>query len=260
MWSLIAIFFATSGISVITGSTSLITVPAMLQFGIDARIALATNMFALTFMSIGGSLPFLRGKDVDRKRLPALIILTVAGSLCGAFLLLVIPQRSVPLIVSTAMIAVASFSIVYRKSGAQKVVTQVSATSELVGYALTFLLGIYGGFFSGGYVTILTAAYVAVFRLSFVEAMATTKVVNVFSSGIATIVFMWHHLVDLRLGSVLAITMFVGASIGARLAIRLGEQWLRRIFLAAVWTLGLKMLFYDVLARSTGCSASEPSR
>jgi hypothetical protein len=49
---LMGIFFLTSAISVVTGSTSLITVPAMLQFHIEPRTALATNMFALTFMCV----------------------------------------------------------------------------------------------------------------------------------------------------------------------------------------------------------------
>jgi uncharacterized membrane protein YfcA len=51
-----AIFFATSAISVVTGGTSPITVPAMFQFDIDPQTALATNMFALTFMSAGGTI------------------------------------------------------------------------------------------------------------------------------------------------------------------------------------------------------------
>jgi uncharacterized protein len=59
---LIVVFFLTSGVSVVTGSTSLITVPAMFAVGIDPRTAVATNMFALTFLSAGGSLPFLRGR------------------------------------------------------------------------------------------------------------------------------------------------------------------------------------------------------
>jgi uncharacterized protein len=46
MW-LMCVFFATSCVSVITGSTPLITVPVMFQFGIESRTAVATNMFAL---------------------------------------------------------------------------------------------------------------------------------------------------------------------------------------------------------------------
>jgi uncharacterized membrane protein YfcA len=56
---LIAVFFFTSVVSVVTGSTSLITVPVMIALGIEAHIAVATNMLALIFMSAGGSLPFV---------------------------------------------------------------------------------------------------------------------------------------------------------------------------------------------------------
>jgi uncharacterized membrane protein YfcA len=117
---------------------------------------------------------------------------------------------------------------------------------------LTFLLGIYGGFFSGGYVTILTAVYVAFFKQSFIEAIATTKLMNMFSSSVATGVFMTHGLVDYKLGMILGATMFVGAFLGARFAIRIGDLWLRRIFLAAVWILGLKALLFDVLPGRSG--------
>jgi uncharacterized membrane protein YfcA len=250
---LVVVFFLTSAVSIVTGSTSLITVPAMFALGIEPRTAVATNMFALTFMSIGGSLPFLRGDSIDRKRIVRLIVLTLAGSAAGAFLLLIVPQSSVPAVVSTAMIGVAIFSLVYRKAGTQQAAAMSSPGAEIAGYALTFLLGIYGGFFSGGYVTILTAVYVVFFRMTFLEAIATTKLINVFSSGIATIVFMGHGLVDYRLGSVLAVAMFAGAWGGGHFAQKLGDRWLRPIFLTAVWALGLKTLFYDLMAHNVSC-------
>ena len=185
-----------------------------------------------------------------------IISLTLLGSLIGAFLLLLIPSRSVPVVVSVAVIAVAVFALIYRKSGVERSTIRLSAGAELVGYVITFLLGIYGGFFSGGYITILTAVYVAFFRSSFLEAIATTKLINVFSSAIATGVFMWHGLVDYRLGLILGVTAFVGALVGARLAIRVGNEWLRRIFYTAVWLLGLKVLFFDLLGYRAGCNAS----
>jgi uncharacterized membrane protein YfcA len=36
----------------------------MLQIGIEPHTALATNMMALTFMSIGATLPFLKEKTI----------------------------------------------------------------------------------------------------------------------------------------------------------------------------------------------------
>ena len=64
---------------------------------------------------------------------------------------------------------------------------------------------------------------------------------------------MWHGLIDYRLGMILGATMFIGAAVGARFAIRIGNVWVRRIFLAAVWALGLKALVLDLFGKNSGC-------
>jgi uncharacterized protein len=120
---------------------------------------------------------------------------------------------------------------------------------EFAAYTLTFALGIYGGFYSGGYVTILTAVFVRLFGMQFVEAVATTKTVNAVSSLIASLIFMHKGLVDYRLGLVLGAVMFTGAFAGARIALGLNEVWLRRIFFATVMLLAAKMLLLDLLLK-----------
>ncbi|MGA8622145.1 MAG: sulfite exporter TauE/SafE family protein [Candidatus Sulfotelmatobacter sp.] len=192
---LVLIFFVTSLISVITGSTSLITVPVMIEFGIEPHIAVATNMMALIFMSLGGSVPFARTGVIERRLLPASIVLTLVGSALGALLLLRIPVRALQLTIAIAMIAVAVFSLANKNSGTSE--HSVSSSRRAVGYVATFLLAVYGGFFSGGYVTMLTAVFVLLFGLSFLRSVATTKVVNVFSSAMATLIFAWHGVVDI---------------------------------------------------------------
>ena len=248
---LVGIFFVTSAVSVVTGSTSLITVPAMLQFHVEPRTALATNMLALTFLSLGASLPLGKATAVHPKRMSLLVALTFLGSVIGAILLLFVPVTSVSVIIPIAMLGVALFSAVYRKAGSDKAIVH-SARREMVGYVLTFTLGVYGGFFSGGYVTILTAVLVAAFGCSFREAIATTKLLNICSSAIATVIFMWHGLINYKLGLILGITMFLGASLGARFVVYLADKWLRRIFLAAVWILGLKALIFDLPGKLHG--------
>ena len=106
---LILLFLLTSVIGVVTGSNSLITVPAMFQFGIDPKVAVATNMFGLTFMSIGASIPFLRQGKVDIRRIWPLIALTLVSSTIGALLAIWITAQSLKLAVSAAMILMALF-------------------------------------------------------------------------------------------------------------------------------------------------------
>jgi hypothetical protein len=242
---LVIVFLLTSVVGVVTGSNSLISVPVMFQFGIEPRVAVATNMFGLVFMAIGGTIPFLRQGKIDAVKLSPFIILTVISSAIGALLVGLISNPGIKLIVSVAMIAVALFTLIRRDTGV-KPRAAVTGNARLLTFVLVFLLGIYGGLFSGGYVTILTAVCVGIYGMQYSEAVASTKLINVFSSAIATIVFMWQGLVDYKLGIILGLAMFVGAYIGAHYATKLNEIWLRRIFLTTVLLLAIKTL-YDLV-------------
>ncbi len=88
----------------------------------------------------------------------------------------------------------------------------------------------------------LTAAYVGLFQMTYVEAIATTKLVNIFSSLLATGIFTLSGIVDYPLGIVLSITMFIGGIIGSKIALKLNNLWLRRIFLVTVIILAIKTI------------------
>jgi uncharacterized membrane protein YfcA len=250
---LVVLFFLTSIVGVVTGSNSLITVPVMFQFGIEEKRAIATNMFGLTFMAIGATIPFIRQKKIEPRKLTPLIVLTVFGSAMGALLVGYITNQSIRLIVSIAMFVVVGFTLLKPRSGtrveekenhpALRAPLLRKEGSFIVGLAVTFLLAIYGGLYSGGYVTILTAAFVAFMGMDYAESVGSTKFVNVFSSGVATLVFMWQRLVDYELGAILAVTMFAGAYVGAHYASKMNEVWLKRIFLATVVLLAIKTLY-----------------
>lgn len=239
---LTAVFFFTSVLSVITGSTSLITVPVMIAFGIEPHRAVATNMLALTFMSVGGSLPFVHANVIKPRRLPALVLTTIMGSALGALLLLRVPMRALQIVMAVAMVGVSFFLLVNKNFGDERR-EPTSFRTTASGYVATFGLAVYGGFFSGGYVTMLTAAFLAFFGMTLLESVASTKVMNVFSSGVATAIFIWHGVVDLKLGLILGTAMFLGALLGGRITLLLKAIWIRRIFVAAVLCLAVRMLF-----------------
>ncbi len=242
---LIVVFFVTSLVGVVTGSNSLIAVPAMFQLGIDAKTAVATNMFGLVFLSIGGSIPFVRQRRIDYAKITPLIVITLIASAFGALLVGIMSSEALKLVVSGAMIAVALFALLRHKTGVEDETGPGRFALPLT-YLLTFLLGVYGGLFSGGYVTVLTAIYVGIFGMRYGEAVASTKVINVFSSAVATAVFMWQGLVDYKLGVIIGVTMFIGAYLGAHYATKLDDKWLRRIFLTTVILLAIKTL-YDLI-------------
>ena len=140
-------------------------------------------MLALTFMSVGGSLPFMGKGVLSRSRLLPSIVLTIIGSGLGALLLLTVPLKALQITIAVAMIGVAGSTLLNKNLGQASHDVPASRFGVVAGYATTFLLAIYGGLFSGGYVTMLTAAFVLLFGMALLQAVATTKVINVFSSG-----------------------------------------------------------------------------
>jgi uncharacterized protein len=237
---LILVFFFTGVISVVTGCTSLITVPVMLQMGIEPDIAIATNMLALTFLSLGGTIPFIRENKLNTQRLPSLIFLTILGSILGAFLVFTISKNTLSLLISLFMVAIAIFVFLNPQTGVKPNPDPPSTLAEFLGYLATFLLGIYGGFFSGGYVTLLTASYVMLFNQTFLEVVGITKVINVFSSLVATLIFTAYGVVNYPLGIVLSLTMFFGGILGAKIALNLSNIWIKRLFMLVVILLAIK--------------------
>lgn len=243
---LVVVFFLTSVVGVVTGSNSLIAVPAMFHFGVDPKVAVATNMFGLIFMAVGGTIPFVRQRKIDYVKVSPLIVLTLISSAIGALLVGIISSQGIKLIVSIAMIAVALFTLLRPIAGVSASEIERPCArpyARPLTFALVFLLGIYGGLFSGGYVTILTAVCVGIYGMNYGEAVASTKLINVFSSAIATAIFMWQGLVDYKLGLILGVTMFVGGYVGAHYATKLNDAWLRRIFLTTVFLLAIKTLY-----------------
>jgi uncharacterized membrane protein YfcA len=96
-----------------------------------------------------------------------------------------------PLVIAAALIVVTIFSLTNRKAGLTSAAANApSSGAKASGVACTFLLGIYGGFFSGGYVALLASAFVAFFHFTFIEAVALTKVLNMVSSLVATLVYL----------------------------------------------------------------------
>jgi hypothetical protein len=193
-------------------------------------------------MSLGGSLPFAREGVLARRVLPMSIILTLIGSALGALLLLRVPMKALQFTIAVAMIAVAVFSLFFKKNGS--VEREVSALRKGLGYGATFLLAVYGGFFSGGYVTMLTVVFVLLFGQTFIQSVAATKVINVFSSGVATLIFAWRGVIDYRLGVILSCAMFLGALIGGKATLKISPVWLRRIFIVAVLGLAVRMMIW----------------
>jgi len=235
----------TGAVGAITGGNSLINVPIMIMVGMTPRQAVATNMFAVGFMTISATARFARAGILKWKLLLPLGIITAVTSALGALIAVKLPETVVKLVVGISMGALVVFIAVYRKAEPPA----PTRARRVTGYVVSTLLGIYGGFFSGGYTTLMTVLCTVCFSLTMMESVAVTKPVNLISCAAATVVFFLGGIIDLRIGLPLAAANLVGGWIGAHAALKGGDRFVRLLFLLTVGALAVKLVIWDVLLR-----------
>ena len=240
-----ALMVATGALGAITGGNSLINVPLMITVGMSPRQAVATNMFAVTFMTISATARFARARLLRGRLLVPLGLMTIVTSALGAAVAVKLPETVVKLVVGISMAALVVFIALYRP-GAPVAPTPARRGA---GYVGTALLGVYGGFFSGGYTTLMTVLCTICFGLTMMESVAITKPVNLLSSAAASVVFFAGGLIDLRVGLPLAAANLVGGWMGAHAALKGGDRFVRRLFLLTVAALAAKLLIWDLWLR-----------
>ena len=243
---LAALVVVTGAVGSITGGNSLVNVPAMMLAGMPPRVAVATNMFAVTFMTASATAKFVRAGVVPfRLTWPLAGIAAVTG-VFGARLAVGLDERLVRIIIAASMIAMVAFMALRKKA---ETGAPPGPGRRALGFAASAALGVYGGLFSGGYTTLMTALCIAAFGLTALEAVAVTKPVNLASCAAASVVFLAGGLVDLRVGVPLAAANLVGGYLGAHVALTRGERFVRIVFLAAVGGLAVKLLVDALLPR-----------
>jgi uncharacterized membrane protein YfcA len=250
-----ALMVVTGAVGAITGGNSLINVPVLIAFGVAPREAIATNMFAVIFMTVSATARFMGRGLYAARTLTKLCLITAVTSTLGALLTVKLPETLVKAVVGVSMGALVLF-IAFGPKAPEK---SGPPRAPVLGLVLTAVLGVYGGFFSGGYTTLMTVVGTACLGMTMLASVAMMKPVNLVSCAVASIVFAAAGLIDFRLGIPLAIANLVGGWAGAHLALHVRAVTVKRIFLASVGLFAVKLLGYDVLFASAHANTPPPA-
>ena len=234
-------------VDAIAGGGGLLTVPALLATGMPTPMVFGTNKGSAVFGSGAALLRFWRARLIDSKRARVLFPLGMLGSCAGVLLLTALdPKILKPLVL--ILLVVAGFIVAFIRPPA----VQEGAPSKSAGLKaaiLALVLGAYDGFFGPGTGTFLIIGFVLLLHLTLQEASANAKVVN-FASNLAAMIFLaWKGLVIWKVSVPMAAGQFIGATIGAQLAVKGGDTLVRRVVLVVVLALVTK-LGYDLFHTS----------
>ncbi|MBI5517662.1 MAG: TSUP family transporter [Deltaproteobacteria bacterium] len=244
--ALVLTAFAAGTVDAIAGGGGLLTLPALLLAGLPPGAALATNQGQAVFGSGSALLHFARAGAVDRERAPGAFLLGALGALGGAALVLAVPREVLRPLVLGLLVLVALALALKPSLGVSPGPALAPEEARPRALALALAVGAYDGFFGPGTGTFLILGAVAWLREPMTRASANAKVVNFASNLAALALFASAGAVRWELALPMAAAQTLGGALGARLAVRRGDRFVRGVVLVVVLALVVR-LGWDLL-------------
>ncbi len=243
--SMVALCTAASAagfVDAIAGGGGLVTVPALMFVVPSPHLVLGTNKGQAVFGAVSSTVSFWRGGGVDRERAPIAFVCGSVGAVFGAILQLRVqpgPLKPIALaLLVGAALVVALRPLILRDAHAH----QVSAPrAKLVSVALA--AGFYDGFFGPGTGSLLIIAFVTLLGDTMLRASGNAKVVNLASNLTSFVIFAARGTILWSVALPMAACSVLGAAVGARVAMKRGDRFVRLVVLAVVSALVVKLAF-----------------
>ena len=237
--SLIAnIFSAFAG-----GGAGLIQLPALIFLGLAFNIALATHKVASVFLGIGATIRNLKEKRLDSKFALFILATGLPGVVLGANIILNIDNRTAEIALGFLTIGLGIYSYLQPSLGQTSSILHRDYTGYFNGGIVLFFIGILNGSLTSGTGLFVTLWLVRWFGLDYKTAVSYTLIlVGLFWNGSGAITLgilgeiAWTWLPALILGSLL------GGYIGAHLAIKKGNKWIKIVYEIITISVGISLL------------------
>lgn len=227
----------------LAGGGSFITIPLLLFAGLPPALAIGTNRVALVFQTATASLRFRHNGKLALRKAILISLPAVVGAVLGARVVLAIPTEMLEGIIAALLFI--NIPIIYVKDQITDWLTRAVPSKkrlEIAGYMAVFILGAYNGFFGAGVGFFLISTFLVFFRQEVVAALATRSFVAFASSITAAAVFIAADSVDYQLLAPLTIGFMTGAWVGAGLAIKRGERFVKIVLTLIILATCAKLL------------------
>ena len=236
---IIGFFSAIIGITV--GSSDFIRIPLLVMLGLPPKVAVASNKVGAILKNIVGIYKYGKTKHINSKLGFLLVIFEFIGAIIGAKILLNINDSIIGKVVAIALFIVVILPLLKKNLGVKKK-EKISKKKLLIGVILFFLLSIFKGAI-GGTGIFQTYILATLFGLTFLECAGTRRIPNLISALTSVFIFSFHKIINWEVGIVLLISEGLGAYVGATLALKKGNKFVRRLFITVGIILSIVVLY-----------------
>ncbi|HMS96025.1 MAG TPA: TSUP family transporter [Tabrizicola sp.] len=233
--------FCAGFVDSIAGGGGLISVPALLLVGASPVEALATNKLQGTFGAGTAMLAYARAGQVrPGEQLGMAASGAVAGA-GGAMVAHLVPVEALRLIMPVVLIGVAGFFAL--KPGLSDDARAERMRPAVFAATAVPLIAAYDGFFGPGTGSFFMMGFVLLAGFGILKATAHTKVLNFASNIGSLLVFIPSGAMWWAVGLAMAMAQIAGASLGARLAMRVGARLIKPLLVLVSTAMALRLFW-----------------
>lgn len=232
-------------INTLAGGGSMLTLPALMMFGMPADIANATNRVGVFLQSLTGAKEFHRHDLLQSAAIVPILIPTLSGALAGSVVASYLPPSMLKPVLLVTVISMALVMLIKPNTIVPPLGTEPRSVQDNWPAALgLFFAGVYGGFVQAGVGFILIAALAGGLRYDLTRTNALKMVCTAALSLVALVVFILRDQVLWVPGLILASGTVIGALISVRFAIKVSQQTLKWILFVMVTATCVAAFFY----------------
>ena len=238
---LILAAFVAGFVDSIAGGGGLIAMPMLLIAGASPLEALATNKLQGAFGAGTATVAYARAGHVrlkDQLGMAAISALAAAG---GALVAKSLPVDALRIIMPVILVAVAAFFAL--KPGISDDTRAQRMAPGVFAFTAVPLIAAYDGFFGPGTGSFFMLAFVMLAGFGMLKAMAHTKLLN-FASNIGSLaVFIPLGVMWWGVGIAMGLAQMAGATLGARMAMRVGARLIKPLIVVVSVAMALRLLW-----------------
>lgn len=188
---------------------------------------------------------FAKHIKLSLKTLLPCAIMAFLFSLLGSYLVTLVPNDFLRPVFLVVLVLMFIYTIRNKHFGMEGA-TQEHRESLILSIVLGILIGFYDGFVGPGTGSFLIIAFVSLFRLTFVQASAYAKVINLTTNLAAIILFVSKGAYLWKLAIPMAMMNILGSLLGVKLALLKGNRFIRILFRLVI-LLTIVRFGYDVI-------------
>jgi uncharacterized protein len=228
--------------STLVGGGGAIIIPALLFLGFSPQAAIATNRVG-ALSNIFALFQFHRHGEVKWRVGLWLAAFAGIGSAIGSLFLLHLEADVLERGIGVIILLSLPMFLLKPKAGLKEKKVKRTKLKHAGGGVIMFFLGIIGGFFSATGVW-FSYVYIFYYGMTFLQTAATRKIAGMFMLTFSLAILIPAGIINWPV----AISMFAGGALGswisAKYAKKLGNEWVRYLFLFVMFLMALKILLF----------------